>query len=71
MNCYEIAKAKDGDITIQDVKDCNPEANYTKKSWSSRKSGVKSIFKYGRHRDALRICKSSRAGVAKVYGEKS
>lgn len=62
MNCYERAEAKSGQISIQDIHECNPGANYSPNTVGTKRSGVKRIFKFRRQQEALQICNLSRAG---------
>ena len=62
MNVYERADAKGGEISIQDIIECNPGVHYSPNTVSTKRSGVKRIFKSRRHVEALQICNLSRAG---------
>jgi hypothetical protein len=63
MNVYERADAKGGQISIQDMIECNPGVNYSPNTVSTKRSGVKRIFKFRRHQEALQMCNISRAGT--------
>ena len=60
INVYERANAKGGELSQQDVAECNPGKEYTAHSVSTRRSCVKRIFRFGRQREALEICQEVR-----------
>ena len=61
LNVYERANANGGELSPQDVAECNPGREYTANSVSSRRSGVRRIFRSGRQGEAFQICQEVRA----------
>lgn len=63
MNCFERAVTKSGELVQQDIIECNPGVIYSPTTMSTKKSGIKRIFKSRRHHEALQICNRSRVGT--------
>ena len=57
---YDRAVANGGELSEQDVDECNPGANYAHNSMNTKRSGVRRIFRSGRQREALQICREVR-----------
>ena len=60
INVYERADANGGELSKQDVAECNPGRNYSTNSMNTKKSGVRRIFRSGREKEALQMCHARR-----------
>ena len=64
INCYEKAAQQNGEMSIEDIIECNPGLTYSLVTMKTKRSGIKRIFKAGRQVEALDICHRSRAKVS-------
>ena len=63
LNCYERAEEKNGDVSVQDIMECNPDFHYSLPTAKTKRSGIRRIFRAGRQAEAMEICNKSRAGA--------